>query len=122
MNGLMPRETWDKRSENIRVERDAIVHTAEERHVESLVRELAALLDRAWRENGREEPVSEIREVRLRGDYPDTTIAVRRYDRASDLETWSSYPLWGDGWVRPDGTRYPPERVAAEILTWAFGV
>jgi hypothetical protein len=122
MNWRMPSETWDKRSQKIRVERDAIVRKAEERHIESLVLELAALLDRTWREEGGEEPVSEIREVQLRGEYPDTTLAIRRYEPASDVEVWSSYPIWGNVWERPDGTRYPPERLAAEILTWVFGV
>jgi hypothetical protein len=117
----VPAETWDKRSGKIRVARDAIVHRAEERHVESLVRDLAALLERSWREEGGDEPVSEIREVRLRGDYPDTAIAIRRYDRDRDFETWTSYPIWGHCWERPDGSRYPPERLAADILTWAFG-
>jgi hypothetical protein len=85
------------------------------------VRELAALLDRNWREEGGQEPIWEIREVQLRGEYPDTAIAILRYDRGRDFETWSSYAIWGDRWERPDGTRYPAERLAAEMLTWALG-
>src|ERR671918_592019 len=115
MDWRMPPETWDKRSERIRLERDAIVRRAEERHVESLVRELAALLDRNWREEGGQEPIWEIREVQLRGEYPDTAIAILRHDRGPDFETWSSYAIWGDRWERPDGTRYPAERLAAEM-------
>jgi hypothetical protein len=114
-------QNWDKRSEEIRAARDAIVRSAEERHVESLVRELAALLDRVWREEGAVRPPWEIREVQLRGEYPNTAIAIRRYDRDDDFEAWRSYPIWGEMWEWPDGGRHVPERVAADILTWALG-
>jgi hypothetical protein len=116
----MPRN-WDKRSQEIRTARDAIVRRAEERHIESLVRELAALLDRASREEGAVEPPWEIRGVQLRGEYPNTAIAIRRYDRGGEFEAWRSYPIWGETWERPDGGRHAPERVAADILTWALG-
>jgi hypothetical protein len=116
----MPRN-WAERSEEIRAERDAIVRRAEERHVESLVRELAELLDRVWREEDAEGPSWRIREVQLRGEHPNTVIAIRRSERSGDFEEWSSYPIWGDLWERPDGGRYAPERLAADILTWALG-
>jgi hypothetical protein len=116
----MPQD-WEKRSEEIRAERDAIVRRAEERHVETLVRDLAGLLNRVWREEGVEEPAWEIREVQLRGEYPNSAIAIRRSDRDGDFEEWSSYPIWGDLWEGPDGRRHAPERLAADMLTWAFG-
>jgi hypothetical protein len=116
----MPRN-WDQRTERIRAERDAIVRSAEERHVESLVRELAQLLDRAWREAGSEEPAWEIREVQLRGEYPNTVLAILRYDPVANFEAWRSYPVWAEFWERPDGGRYPPETIAADILAWVLG-
>jgi hypothetical protein len=116
----MPR-SWDKRSEEIRAARDAIVRRAEERHIESLVRELAALLDRVWREEDAVERAWEIREVQLRGEYPNTAIAIHRYDHDGDSEAWRSYPIWGKTWERPDGGRQATERIAADILTWALG-
>jgi hypothetical protein len=116
----MPRN-WEQRSEEIRAERDAIVRRAEERHVESLVRELAGLLDRVWSEEGVGEPAWKIREVQLRGEHPNTAIAIRRSDRDGDFEDWTSYPIWGDLWEGPDGGRYPAERLAADMLTWALG-
>jgi hypothetical protein len=116
----MPRN-WDQRTEEIRAERDAIVRSAEERHIESLVRELAELLDRAWREAGTEAPAWEIREVQLRGEYPNTVLAIRRYDHGANIEVWRSYPVWAELWERPDGTRYTPETIAADILAWVLG-
>jgi hypothetical protein len=116
----MPRN-WDQRTEEIRAERDAIVRRAEERHIESLVRELAELLDRAWREAGSEERSWGIREVQLRGEYPNTVVAVRRCDHVANFEAWSSYPVWAEVWERPDGGRYAPETIAADILAWALG-
>jgi hypothetical protein len=116
----MPKN-WDRRSEEIRLERDAIVRRAEELHVETLVRELAELLDRVRHEEGVGGPPWEIRDVQLRGEYPNTAIAIRRSDRDGDLDQWSSYPIWGDMWLSADGVRYPPERLAADMLTWALG-
>jgi hypothetical protein len=116
----MPRD-WDQRNEAIRAERDTIVRSAEERHIESLVRELAELLDRAWREAGGGKPAWEIREVQLRGEYPNTVVALRRYDHVAGFETWNSYPVWTELWERPDGGRYAPETIAADILAWALG-
>jgi hypothetical protein len=115
----MPRD-WGRRSAEIRAERDAILRRAEERHVESLVRELAELLDRVWREEDGEGPSRRIREVALRGEHPNTVIAVRSADRSGELEEWNSYPLWQGLWERPDGGRHAPERLAADILTWAL--
>jgi hypothetical protein len=112
---------WEKRTAEIRAERDAILRRAEERHVESLVRELAELLDRVWREQDAAGPAWRIREVQRRGEHPHTVIAIRRSDRSGDLEEWSSYPLWQGSWERPDGGRYAPERLAADILAWALG-
>jgi hypothetical protein len=116
----MPRN-WEMRSEEIRLERDAIVRRAEERHIETLVRELAGLLDRVRREEGADGPAWEISDVQLRGEFPNTAIAILRSDRDGTFEEWSSYPIWGDVWERPDGGRYGPERLAADMLTWALG-
>jgi hypothetical protein len=115
----MPR-SWDQRTDEIRAERDAIVRSAVERHIETLVRELAELLDRAWREADGQEPAWEIREVQLRGEYPNTVVAIRRYDHVAKFEAWSSYPLWAEFWERPEGGRYAPETIAADILGWAL--
>jgi hypothetical protein len=112
---------WEKRSAELRAERDAILRRAEERHVESLVRELAELLDRVWREEDAEGPPWRIRDVELRGEHPNTVIAIRRSDRSGDLEESRSYPIWQGSWERPDGGRYAPERLAADILAWALG-
>jgi hypothetical protein len=68
-------------------------------------------VERAW----------EIREVQLRGEYPNTAIAIHRYDHDGDSEAWRSYPIWGKTWERPDGGRQATERIAADILTWALG-
>jgi hypothetical protein len=116
----MPRG-WEKRSAELHAERDAILRSAEERHVESLVRELAELLDRVWLEEDAEGPHWRIREVELRGEHPNTVIAIRRSARSGDLEEWNSYPIWHGSWERPDGGRYAPERLAADILAWALG-
>jgi hypothetical protein len=120
MDSGMPRD-WGRRSAEIRAERDAILRKAEERHVESLVRELAELLGRVWREEDAEGPSWRIRDVQLRGEHPNTVIAIRRADRGGDLQEWNSYPLWQGLWERPDGGRYAPERLAADILSWALG-
>jgi hypothetical protein len=71
---------------------------------------------------------SEIREVKLEGEYPDTSLTLLVYSSYRDEERWESNRLWDnpDDWYYvkdPSGGRQieKPEKLLGDIMMWARG-
>jgi hypothetical protein len=104
---------WEERFE-------AVERRAFENHVLELVRASAPLEEEAYLEVAGREHNPLIRGAELIGEYPDTKIAIRRYDRARDLEQTLQYRIWDD-YFRSGEKMREPRWIAGEILTWARG-
>jgi hypothetical protein len=64
----------------------------------------------------------EVRDIRLEGTYPDTSIVVRVWDRRFDNETTTRYPIWKLGvFIGWRGARESPYTVGMLITTWSLG-
>lgn len=93
-----------------------IKREAKERYILDLVRCFAAEQERIAEAKG--EPLgTEILEVQLEGEYPNTGLRFRTYDRKRNLlhDTWS--PIWSSSTFFKDGKQeYTSEEIASEIL------
>ncbi len=100
----------------------AIERKAYENHVLELVRAYAAEKELQYREHRGRELHIVVREVKMTGEYPETKICIRRYERGRDREHWKQHPFWKDpSFRKTDGEIRPPERVAGDILIIARG-
>jgi len=102
---------------------DEIDRKAFENYLLELVREYAAEADRLYRLAKNKEPNPLVLEVELKGEYPDTLMRIRCFDRVRDIEGWSVYPFWkSDNFFDEEGRRVcSPERMAGDMLMWALG-
>jgi hypothetical protein len=71
---------------------------------------------------------NEIRDVKLEGEYPDTSLTLLVYSSYRDEEQWQSNRLWDnpDDWYYvkdPSGGRQieKPEKLLGDIFMWARG-
>ena len=100
--------------------------TSEERrvHERETLKELRAQLERL---NASPHEFREVREVRLEGEYPDTSVVVRNWDPRDEQEHSRTYSLWrarGSGgplYVGHEGRRESPHTVAMLIATYVHG-
>ncbi|MEO8092529.1 MAG: hypothetical protein ABI726_07470 [bacterium] len=99
----------------------AIEHRAEEEHIAYIVRETAAVWERhAEIKHGRPE-THLVLEVTIEGEYPQTRIRIRVFDRSQDKALTLGYPVWDEGWLNPDGSRWSQRKIAGDMLMMARG-
>lgn len=102
---------------------DSIYGRAFENFLLELARGYAAEEERLYFEKWGKTRNPEIREIRLKGEYPETGFLIRRYDRVRDLEQQQWYFIWGSPEFF-DKDRKPlcePERMVSDTLMWARG-
>ena len=117
----MERDEYNREVEWVQARYEAIEHRAEEIHVAYLVRELAIEQERTYFAIRGEPEHQLVQGVDLVGEYPDTSITIRVWDRMRNKDLTRHYPVWHDMWISPAGTRYPPSRLAGDMLVWARG-
>jgi hypothetical protein len=102
---------------------DAIYGRAFEKFLLELARGYAAEQERLQVESRGKPNNPEIREIQLKGEYPNTGFQIRRYDRVRDLEQEQWYFIWGNPEFF-DRNRKPlcsADRMVGDTLMWARG-
>ena len=102
---------------------EAINRAVFERYLLDLARESAAEEERLHRELQGEELNIQVRDIQLVGEYPDTRLKIKTYDRRRNREFTSSDPIWDlPEYSEKKGDKpRNPERMIGDILMWARG-
>ena len=101
----------------------SVEHAAFEKYILALVEGWGAEHDRLQEVHSERESPITVRAVELAGEYPDTVIRIRRYERARDKDDWYTVGLWKNpAFFDEEGNRLmSPEKMASDILTWSRG-
>lgn len=102
---------------------EAIGHEAFERYILDLMRASAAEEERLHLENRGKSLNPEVRDIQLKGEYPDTGFQIKTYDSIRDLEQEQWYFLWGSSefFDKDMNPLASPERIVGDTLMWARG-
>lgn len=103
-----------------RAQYEAAERRAFENHVLELARAFAKLQEEAEREIRGVDPNPTIRGAELAGEYPESRIDFRVFDRVRELEQTHGEYIWGDDF-RDGGEMRSPQFIASEMLMRARG-
>jgi hypothetical protein len=87
-----------------------------------LARSSAAREEKELRAKQGRELNIQLRYIELEGEYPNTSLKIRRFHRSENREIDRSYEIYGDpNFFRDGAPLWSPERIVAHILMEARG-